>query len=86
MAAQGKYNISIHKPVRKSIREDKKRFIEGLAQEAERAAAKGDMKQLYDTSKMLTGKYQQLAGPIKNKKGNILTNSNDQLKRWAEHF
>ena len=39
------------KALKKSIREDKKRFIEGLSQEAEGAAAKGDMRQLYDTSK-----------------------------------
>ena len=85
MAAQGKYKEA-HKAVRKSTREDKKRFIEGLAQEAEGAAAKGDMKQLYNTSKKPNGKYQQLEGPIKNKEGNIRTNSDDQLKRWAQHF
>ena len=40
-AAQEKYKEA-HKAVRKSIREDEKRFIQGLAQEAEGAAAKGD--------------------------------------------
>ena len=58
--------------MRKSIREDKKRFIAGrtpeeLAQEAEGAAVKGDMKELYDTLKKLIGKYQQLAGPLNQK-------------------
>ena len=84
-AAEEKYKEA-HKAVTKSIREDKRRFIEGLPQESEGAAPKGDMKQLYDTSKMLIGKYQQLAGPIKNKERNLLTNSDAQMKRWAEHF
>ena len=72
--------------MRKSIREDKRIFIEGAAQEAEGVTAKGDIKQLYDTSQNLIGKYQQSACPIKNKKGDLLTKSDDQLKRWAEHF
>ena len=42
--------------VRKSIREDKKKFIKGLALEGKGAPSKGDMKQLYDTSKKLIGK------------------------------
>ena len=58
----------------------------GLAQEDEGAAATKDMNQLYDTSKPPIGKYQQLADPIKNKEENLLTNSDDQLKRGAEHF
>ena len=37
----------------------KKRFIEGLAQDDEGATAKGDMKQLYDTSKTLIGSQEQ---------------------------
>ena len=71
---------------RKSIRGDKKRFIEGLAQGAEGAAAKGHMKELHDTSIKVIGGYEQSADPIKNKEGSLLTNSDDQLKRWAEHF
>ena len=58
--------------MRKSIREDKERFIEGLSLEGVGAAAKGDMKQLYDTSKR----------QVQSRK----RNSGDQLKRWAVHF
>lgn len=37
--------------MRKSIREDQERSIEGAAQEGEGAATKGNKKQFYDTSK-----------------------------------
>ena len=45
MAAQGNFKEA-HKAMWKINREDKKRFIEGLAQEADGAATKGDLKQL----------------------------------------
>ena len=55
-AARKKYKEA-HKAMRKSIREDQERSIEGLAQEGEGAATKGNIKQFYDTSKKLIGKY-----------------------------
>ena len=36
--------------------------------------------------KTLSGKQRQVMMPIKDKKGRVLTNMDDQLKRWAEHF
>ena len=44
------------------------------------------MKDLYDTTKKLAGKYKQACRPVRNKEGKILTKKEDQLKRWAEHF
>ena len=37
-------------------------------------------------TKKLTGKFQQTDKPVMDKNGNPLTTSNEQLKRWAEHF
>ena len=34
----------------------------------------------------MTGKFQQTDNPVKDKNGNPLTTTNEQLKRWAEHF
>ena len=44
------------------------------------------MKELYGTTKKLAGKFKQNSGPVRDKNGNMLTNKEDQLKRWAEHF
>ena len=37
-------------------------------------------------TKKLTGKFQQTDKPVMDKNGNLLTTTNEQLKRWAEHF
>ena len=37
-------------------------------------------------TKKLTGKFQQTDKPVIDRNGNQLTTSNEQLKRWAEHF
>ncbi|VDO47732.1 unnamed protein product [Schistosoma margrebowiei] len=46
-----------NKQVKRSIRADKKKYVEELAKTAEKAAREGNMKQLYDTTKKLARKY-----------------------------
>ena len=46
VAAQ-KEHTAANREVRKSVKTDKRDFVEGLAEEAERAAASRNMKQLY---------------------------------------
>ena len=72
--------------MRKSVKTDKRDFVEGLAEEAERAAASRNMKQLYDTTKKLAGKFKKSERPIRDKNGTVLTGVDKQLNRWAEHF
>ena len=44
------------------------------------------MKQLYDTTKRLAGKFKKSERPIRDKNGTVLTGVDKQLNRWAEHF
>ena len=37
-------------------------------------------------TKKLTGKFKQTDKPVNGKNGNPLTTTQEQLKRWAEHF
>ena len=83
--AQEEYSEA-HREVRRSIRNDRRNYIEGLAQEAEEAAAARNMKDLYDTTKKLCGKFQQGSQPVKDKEGNSLKTMEQQSKRWVEHF
>ncbi|VDO94842.1 unnamed protein product [Schistosoma margrebowiei] len=53
--AQAEY-AEANKQVKKSIRTDKKKYVEELAKTAEKAAREENMKQLYDTTKKLAGK------------------------------
>ena len=72
--------------MKKSVKTDKVNFIDSLAKEAEDAAARGNMKQLYDTTRKLAGKFKQAERPIKDKNGVILTSEEDQMGRWRDHF
>ena len=84
-AAQKQY-AEANRAVKKSIKTDKENSKDSLAKEAEDATAHGNMKQLYDTTRKLAGKYKPADRPIKDKKGDVLTSDGDQLKRWREHF
>ena len=44
------------------------------------------MKQLYDTTKRLAGKFTKSERPIRDKNGTVLTGVDKQLNRWTEHF
>ena len=82
-----KEHTAANREVRKSVKTDKRDFVEGLAEEAERAAASRNMRQLYDTTKKLAGKFKKSERPIRYKKnGTVLTGVDTQLNRWAEHF
>ena len=77
---------SIKQSSQKSVKTDNVNFIDSLAKEAEDAAARGNMKQLYDTTRKLAGKLKQAERPIKHKNGVILTSEEDQMGRRRDHF
>ena len=83
--AQEEYT-AVNREVKRSIKKDKRDYIDDLARQAETAAGQGNMKDLYLVTKKLTGKFQQTDKPVMDKNGNPLTTTNEQLKRWAEHF
>nr|KAG5685412.1 hypothetical protein BaRGS_027207 [Batillaria attramentaria] len=72
--------------VKRSTRKDKRDYIDNLASQAEEAARQGNLKDLYQVTKKLAGKFQQTDKPVKDKNGHPLTTTEEQLKRWAEHF
>jgi len=47
---------------------DKRNYINGLAKEAEQAADSGSIRQLYDTTRELAGKYSKPERPVKARK------------------
>ena len=72
--------------VKRSIKKDKRDYIDDLARQAETAAGQGNLRDLYLVTKKLRGKFQQTDKPVKDKNRNPLTTTKGQLKRWAEHF
>ncbi|CAH8556054.1 unnamed protein product [Schistosoma curassoni] len=83
--AQAEY-IEANKQVKRSIRADKKKYVEELATTAEKAAREGNMKQLHDTTKKLAGKYSKPERPVKDKEGKPITEIQQQRNRWVEYF
>ena len=83
--AQEEYTVA-GRDVERSIKKDKRDYIDDLARQAETAAGQGNLRDLYLVTKKLTGKFQQTDKPVKDKNGNPLTTTKEQLKRRAEHF
>nr|KAG5703496.1 hypothetical protein BaRGS_020130 [Batillaria attramentaria] len=83
--AQEEYTAA-DREVKRSTRKDKRDYIDNLASQAEEAARQGNLKNLYQVTKKLAGKFQQTDKPVKDKNGHPLTTTEEQLKRWAEHF
>ena len=79
-------HTAANREVKKSVKTDKRNFVEGLTQEAEKAAASRNMKQIYDTTRKLDGKFKKSERPMGDTNGSILMGADKQLDRWAEHF
>ena len=79
------YNV-LNRRVKKSVRRDKRNYIEDLATAAEEAAARFDSKTLYDITKKLSQQKSASTTHIKDSQGNLLTTSEEQQARWVEHF
>ena len=77
---------AVNREVKRSVKKDKRDYIDDLARQAETAAGQENMRDLYLVTKKLTGKFQQTDKPVMDKNRNPLTTANEQLKRWAEHY
>ena len=64
--------------MKRSARKDKRNFIETRAEEAEKAAKKGDLNTVYKITKELSGKASQVP-PVKNKNGKLLTTHDEKI-------
>ncbi|VDP26881.1 unnamed protein product [Schistosoma mattheei] len=83
--AQAEYTQE-NKQVERSTRTDKRKDPEYLAMTAEKAAREGIMRQLYDTTKKLSGNRRKPERSVKSKGGKVITNVEEQRNRWIEHF
>ena len=83
--AQEQYK-QVNKIVKKSVKADKRNYVEALATEAEEAARNGNMKDLYAATKKLSGKFTKPERPVKDKEGKQINDEEGQKRRWVEHF
>nr|KAG5695063.1 hypothetical protein BaRGS_032556 [Batillaria attramentaria] len=74
--AQEEYTAA-DRGVKRNTRKDKRDYIDNLASQAEEAARQGNLKDLYQVTKKLAGKFQQTDKPVKDKNGHPLTTTED---------
>ena len=74
------------KDVKRSIKSDKKNYIEGLALEAEEAAYQGNTTCLLSTIKKLSAKFKNPERPVKTKEGKSLPDEEGQKKKIDRAF
>jgi len=76
----------LNKLVKKGARADKRRFAEELAETAEKAASRNEMRTVHRITRQLCGEKHRRNIPVKDKQGNLLTSERDRDERWTEHF
>ena len=76
----------LDREVKKMTKLDKRKFVERLAEEAEEAAGRQDLKTLYRINKMLNNGFKNNDVPVKGTDGNVLSKEAEKLARWKEHF
>ena len=72
--------------VKRSARDDKRKFIHDMTEEAEVAARQNNMKRVYEITRTLSGKNNTTSKPVKDKNNNFITTDIEQRARWLEHF
>ena len=83
--AQTQYS-EINKILKRSIRKDKRNWINEHAKQAEEAERKGGIKELYNITRNLSQRKFRMNRPVKTTSGTFLTTQEVQLKKWEEHF
>ena len=72
--------------VKTRTRNDKRVFLETMADQAEVAARRGDSRTVYAITKELAGISKASSTQVENKEGILLTQTDDINRRWMEHF
>ncbi|XP_073841391.1 uncharacterized protein [Musca autumnalis] len=77
---------AIAKAVKRSARADKRKYLESLADEAEKAAGSNNMRQLFQIIGRLGKQNFNQNKPIMDINGQLLTSTEQQTQRWKDHF
>ena len=78
--------VEANKDVKRSARNDKRKYMADLTKEAETAASQHNMKTLYDPTQQMSSWFKASNHQIKDINGRLLTTTEDQNKRCVEHF
>ena len=77
--------VEKNREVKRSMRTDKKKWMENITSEAEEAARNQHMKTLYGLTKILCNEKPKQSTAVLDKNGNL--NKKEEVQtRWMEHF
>ena len=74
------------KETKRSIKLDKKKWIEDIASKAEEASKKQHMKTLYGLTKTLCNERPRQSNSVMDKRGNLINGKKAEQERWTEYF
>ena len=74
------------KEVKKSLKSDKREWLNSLMDDAQHAADMRNMKTLYRITKTICNERTHKNTAINNKGGKTITDDSSRLARWKEHF
>ncbi|XP_073821534.1 uncharacterized protein [Musca autumnalis] len=77
---------SLAKRVKRAARNDKRKYLELMASDAEAAAGANNMKELHQIINHISNKTGSRSHAIKDKNGNLLTDTAEQTRKWRQHF
>ena len=75
-----------NREVKRSARKDQRNYIDNLAHQAQEATNRGNLRELFAITKMLSKRQIQRNRPIRATDGTLLTDTREQMQRWQEHF
>jgi len=75
-----------NREVKRSARKDQRNYMDNLTYLAEEATRKGNLKESFTITKVLSKRQMQRNRSIRAIDGTLLTNTKEQLQRWQEHF
>ena len=67
-------------------RRDKRAWAESMTDEAESAVANGDLRMLYEKSKILTNGHTTSCVPMRNRNEKLITDVSKQQQLWSSTF
>ena len=76
----------MRKETRKLARQCANNYWVDLASKIQSSADSGNIRGMYEGIKEATGPAKKRSAPLKTKDGNTITNKDQQMKRWAEHY
>ena len=83
--SQKDYNYA-HRAVQQNVRNDKRSYMESLADDAENASQTGNIRDLYSIIRKISGRFIKPERPVKDKDGKPVLDGEGQKRRWMEHF